>query len=79
MCLILAWGVYSAHVFIFISSTMIVLVIIAEFIISIITLSSKFQMRLILQEQLPKLGKQSLLFQIIFSVVFYYSNHLSKW
>ncbi|CAF0903615.1 unnamed protein product [Rotaria sordida] len=55
MCLILTWGLYSTHVFIFISSTMITLVIIAEFIISIITFTSKFQTILTLQEQLPKL------------------------
>lgn len=57
MCLILIWGLYSAHVFIFISSTMIIFVIIAEFVIGIITFASKFQTRLTLQEQLPKLGK----------------------
>ncbi|CAF0937049.1 unnamed protein product [Adineta steineri] len=55
MCLILFWGLLSAHIFIFISTTMIGLVIIAEFIISILTFTSKFQMRLTLQEQLPKL------------------------
>jgi hypothetical protein len=57
MCLILIWGLYSAHVFIFIATTMIALVAIAEFIISMITFISKFQTRLTLQEQLPKLGK----------------------
>ncbi|CAF2487436.1 unnamed protein product [Rotaria sp. Silwood2] len=55
MCLILTWGLYSTHVFIFISSAMITLVVIAEFTISIITFTNKFQMRLTLQEQLPKL------------------------
>ncbi|CAF1223168.1 unnamed protein product [Adineta ricciae] len=55
MCLILIWGLYSAHVFIFISTTMVALVLIAELIISMITLASKFQTRLTLQEQLPKL------------------------
>ena len=57
MSLILIWGLCSAHVFIFIASTMILLVIIAEFTISIITFASKFPTRLTLQEQLPKLGK----------------------
>ena len=57
MCVILIWGLYSAHVFIFISSIMITLVIIAEITISIIALANKFQTRLTLQEQLPKLGK----------------------
>jgi hypothetical protein len=57
MCLILIWGLCSAHVFIFIASTMIILVAIAEFIIAIITFANKFQTRLTLQDQLPKLGK----------------------
>jgi hypothetical protein len=57
MCLILIWGLYSAQVFIFISSTMIAFVIIAQVTIAIITLTNKFQTRLTLQEQLPKLGK----------------------
>ncbi len=56
MCLIFIWGLYSAHIFIFISTTMIALVVIAEFIISIMTFTNKFQTRLTLQEQLPKLG-----------------------
>ncbi|CAF3495903.1 unnamed protein product [Rotaria sp. Silwood1] len=55
MCLILTWGLYSTHVFIFISTTMITLVIIAELAISIITFTNKFQTKLTLQEQLPKL------------------------
>ncbi|UJR37424.1 hypothetical protein I4U23_030127 [Adineta vaga] len=55
MCLILIWGLYSAHVFIFISVTMVALVLVAELIISMITFTSKFQTRLTLQEQLPKL------------------------
>ncbi len=59
MCLILIWGLYSAHVFIFISSTMIILVVIAELIIAIATFANKFQTRLTLQEQLPKLGKNN--------------------
>jgi hypothetical protein len=57
MCLILIWGLYSAQVFIFIATTMVALVAIAEFIISMITFISKFQTRLTLQEQLPKLGR----------------------
>jgi hypothetical protein len=57
MCIILIWGLYSAHVFIFISSMMITLVVIAEITISIITFANKFQTRLTLQEQLPKLGR----------------------
>jgi hypothetical protein len=36
---------------------MITLVVIAEFTIAIITFASKFQTRLTLQEQLPKLGR----------------------
>ncbi|CAF4549875.1 unnamed protein product [Rotaria sp. Silwood1] len=55
MCLILTWGLYSTHVFIFISTTMITLVIIAELAISIIAFTNKFQTKLTLQEQLPKL------------------------
>lgn len=60
MGLILIWGLCSAHVFIFIATTMILLVVITEFTISVITFASKFSMRLTLQEQLPKLGKYSL-------------------
>lgn len=57
MCLILTWGLYSTHAFIFISSTMIALVVVAEFAISMLAFTNKFQTRLTLQEQLPKLGK----------------------
>jgi len=39
---------------------MIILVAIAEFIIAIITFANKFQTRLTLQDQLPKLGKMIL-------------------
>ncbi|CAF4509494.1 unnamed protein product, partial [Rotaria magnacalcarata] len=55
MCLILTWGLYSTHVFIFISSTMIALVILAEFTIAMMTFTNRFQTRITLQEQLPKL------------------------
>ncbi|CAF3708230.1 unnamed protein product [Rotaria socialis] len=55
MCLILAWGLYSTHVFIFISSTMIALVVIAEFMIAMMAFTNKFQTRITIQEQLPKL------------------------
>ncbi|CAF4802471.1 unnamed protein product [Rotaria sp. Silwood1] len=55
MCLILVWGLYSAHVFLFIASTMIVFIIIGEFTISILTFTSKYETRLTLIEQLPKL------------------------
>jgi hypothetical protein len=64
MCLILIWGLYSTHVFLFLSSTMITLVVIAEFTMTMITFTNKFQMRLTLQEQLPKLGKQIDSFEI---------------
>ena len=57
MCLILIWGLYSARIFIFVSSTMIALFVIAECAVAIITWTNKFQMRLTLQEQLPKLGR----------------------
>ena len=57
MCLILIWGLCSAHVFIFIGSTMIVLMAIIELIISILAFTNKFQTRILLLEQLPKLGK----------------------
>lgn len=56
MCLILIWGLCSTHVFLFIASTMLVLVLIAEFTISMVTFANKFQTRLTLMEQLPKLG-----------------------
>ena len=56
MCLILIWGLCSTHVFLFIASTMLVVVLIAEFTISILTFSNKYQTRLTLMEQLPKLG-----------------------
>jgi len=68
MCLILIWGLCSAHVFIFIASTMIILVAIAEFIIAIITFANKFQTRLTLQDQLPKLGKKQILKEIYFKI-----------
>ncbi|CAF2514093.1 unnamed protein product [Rotaria sp. Silwood2] len=55
MCLILVWGLYSAHVFLFIASTMLVFIIIGEFTISILTFTSKYETRLTLMEQLPKL------------------------
>lgn len=57
MCLILIWGLYSAHVLLFIGATMIAFVVIANFVIGVITFTNKFQMRLTLQEQLPKLGE----------------------
>jgi hypothetical protein len=38
---------------------MIILVVIAELIIAIATFANKFQTRLTLQEQLPKLGKNN--------------------
>lgn len=56
MCLILVWGLYSAHVFLFIASTMIAFLVIAEFVIAILTFTSKYETRLVLLEQLPKLG-----------------------
>jgi hypothetical protein len=56
MCLILIWGLYSAHVFLFIASTMIAFIVISEFTISILTFTSKYETRLVLIEQLPKLG-----------------------
>jgi hypothetical protein len=56
MCLILIWGLCSAHVFLFIASTMLVFILIGEFTISIVTFASKYQTRLTLIEQLPKLG-----------------------
>ncbi|CAF0949574.1 unnamed protein product [Rotaria sordida] len=55
MCLILIWGLYSAHVFLFIASTMLVFIIIGQFTISILTFTSKYETRLTLIEQLPKL------------------------
>ncbi|CAF0989113.1 unnamed protein product [Didymodactylos carnosus] len=55
MCLILIWGLCSANVFIFIASTMLTFVIAAEFTLVILTFTSKFDTRLLLQEQLPKL------------------------
>lgn len=55
MCLILIWGLCSAHIFLFIASTMIVFVLIGEFTISILTFASKYETRLTLIEQLPKL------------------------
>lgn len=58
MCLILIWGLYSAHVFIFISITMISLVLLSQLTIAMITFAGKFQTRLTLQEQLPKLGER---------------------
>jgi hypothetical protein len=78
MCVILIWGLYSASVFIFISSIMITLVIIAEITISIIALANKFQTRLTLQEQLPKLGKIKFI-EIYFELRLFclYSNYLS--
>lgn len=57
MCLILIWGLYSAHIFLFIATTMIVFIIIGEFTISILTFTSKYETRITLLEQLPKLGK----------------------
>ena len=56
MCLILIWGICSSHIFLFIASTMIGLIVIGEFTISILTFTSKFQTRITLMEQLPKLG-----------------------
>jgi hypothetical protein len=76
MCLILIWGLYSAHVFIFIASIMITLVLIAEFTISIITFASKFSTRLTLQEQLPKLGINFILQKVEY-FHFIYSHYLS--
>jgi len=58
MCLILIWGLCSAHVFIFIASIMLTIVVLAELTIGIVTFSSKFQTKLTLQEQLPKLGRE---------------------
>ncbi|CAF3351698.1 unnamed protein product [Rotaria socialis] len=55
MCLILVWGLYSAHVFLFIASTMLCSIVIGEFTISILTFTSKYETRLTLLEQLPKL------------------------
>jgi hypothetical protein len=57
MCLILIWGLCSAHVFLFIASTMIFIILIGEFTISILTFTSKYETRLTLIEQLPKLGQ----------------------
>ncbi|CAF0933800.1 unnamed protein product [Didymodactylos carnosus] len=55
MCLILIWGLCSASVFLFIASTMLAFVIAVEFTLAIVTFTSKFDVRLLLQEQLPKL------------------------
>ncbi|CAF2066762.1 unnamed protein product [Rotaria magnacalcarata] len=55
MCLILVWGLYSAPVFLFIASTMICSTVTGEFTISILTFTSKYETRLTLLEQLPKL------------------------
>lgn len=57
MCLVLIWGLCSAHVFLFIASTMLVFIVVGEFVVSIIAFTSKYETRLILLEQLPKLGK----------------------
>ena len=65
MCLVLIWGLCSAHVFLFIASTMLVFIVVGEFVVSIIAFTSKYETRLILLEQLPKLGKIDLL---LFSV-----------
>lgn len=61
MCLILTWGLYSAHVLLFIASTMLVFIIIGEFTVSILTLTSKYETRLVLVDQLPKLGIEIIL------------------
>ncbi|CAF4084322.1 unnamed protein product [Adineta steineri] len=55
MCLILIWGLFSAHAFLFIASTMILIICIGELTISILTFASKYETRLTLIEQLPKL------------------------
>jgi type IV secretory pathway VirB3-like protein len=57
MCLVLIWGLCSAHVFLFIASTMLVFIVVGEFVVSIIAFTSKYETRLLLLEQLPKLGK----------------------
>lgn len=57
MCLILTWGLCSTQAFLFIASTMIVIILIGEFTISIFTFTSKYETRMTLMEQLPKLGK----------------------
>jgi hypothetical protein len=57
MSLILIWGLCSAHAFLFIASTMIVIVVISEFTISILTFANKYETRVTLLEQLPKLGE----------------------
>ncbi|UJR08808.1 hypothetical protein I4U23_013063 [Adineta vaga] len=55
MCIVLIWGLCSTHAFLFIASTMIVIIAIGELTISILTFSNKYQTRVILIEQLPKL------------------------
>ena len=60
MCLILIWGLYSAHVLLFIASTMISLIVIGEFTVSMLTFKSKYETRLTLMVQLPKLGKDDI-------------------
>ncbi|CAF0897007.1 unnamed protein product [Adineta ricciae] len=55
MCLVLVWGLCSTHAFLFIASTMIVIIAIGEFTISILTFANKYQSRVTLIEQLPKL------------------------
>ena len=57
MCLILIWGLYSAHVLLFIASTMIGLIVVCEFIVSMLTFTNKHTTRITLMEQLPKLGE----------------------
>jgi hypothetical protein len=57
MSLILIWGLISAHAFLFIASTMIGIVSIGEFTISILTFANKYETRVTLLEQLPKLGE----------------------
>ena len=57
MCLILIWGLCSAHVFLFIASTMLVFIVVGEFVVAILAFTSKYETRLLLLEQLPKLGK----------------------
>jgi hypothetical protein len=57
MGLVLIWGLCTAHSLLFIASTMIAIIVIGEFTISILTFSSKYETRLTLVEQLPKLGK----------------------
>jgi hypothetical protein len=61
MCLILIWGLCSTNIFLFIASTMLVFIFIGEFTISILTFTSKYETRLTLMEQLPKLGSYRIL------------------